>query len=323
VSTSPERAITVNSILDLVGGTPLVRLNRVVPHDAAAVWAKVEFFNPGGSIKDRISLAMIEAAEHAGELTPGATIVEATSGNTGIGLALVAAVKGYRLILTMPETMSKERRRLLAAYGAEVVLTPGDEGMSGAVRRAAQLAEGNPGCFMPHQFENPSNPEAHRGTTAQEILAQVDGRLDAFVAGVGTGGTITGVGEVLRELCPDVLVIAVEPASSAVLSGDSAGSHKIEGLGAGFVPAILNRAVLDQVIPVSDSAAMAMARRLGREEGILVGVSSGAAACAAVEVATQLGAGKTVVVVLPDTGGRYLSTELFQGIPREGRTGED
>jgi cysteine synthase A len=313
----PGRPVTANSVLELIGRTPLVRLNRVVPSGAAAVWAKVEFFNPGGSVKDRIGLAMIEAAEREGLLSPGGTIVEPTSGNTGIGLAMVAAVKGYRLILTMPETMSVERRKLLEAYGAEVVLTPGEEGMSGAVEQARRLASENPGFFMPQQFENPANPEAHRRTTAREILAQVDGRIDAFVAGVGTGGTITGVGEVLRERYPEVLVIAVEPEGSAVLSGGGRGSHKIEGLGAGFVPGVLNREVMSQVFAVADDAAMAMARRLAREEGLLVGISSGAAAWAAVRVATELGAGKTVVMVFPDTGGRYLSTELYETTFRE------
>ena len=316
-SNSPGRPVTAGNVLELIGRTPLLRLNRVVPPGAAAVWAKAELFNPGGSVKDRIGLAMIEAAERQGLLSPGGTIVEPTSGNTGIGLAMVAAVKGYRLILTMPETMSVERRKLLEAYGAEVVLTPGEQGMSGAVEQARRLASENPEFFMPQQFENPANPEVHRRTTAQEILAQVSGRIDAFVAGVGTGGTITGVGEVLRERDPDVLVIAVEPEGAAVLSGGARGSHKIEGLGAGFVPEVLNREVLSGVLTVTDEAAMAMARRLARKEGLLVGISSGAAAWAAVRVATELGAGKTVVVVFPDTGGRYLSTELYETTFRE------
>ena len=310
--TSAGRAVRAGSVLELVGRTPMVRLNRVVPPGGAAVWAKVEFFNPGGSVKDRIGLAMIEAAERDGLLSRGGTIVEPTSGNTGIGLAMVAAIKGYRLILTMPETMSVERRKLLEAYGAEVVLTPGEEGMSGAVKQARRLACDNPGFFMPQQFENPANPEVHRRTTAREILAQVDARIDAFVAGVGTGGTVTGVGEVLRERYPEVLVIAVEPEGSAVLSGGDCGSHRIEGLGAGFVPGVLNRGVLSRVITVTDEAAMAMARRLAREEGLLVGISAGASAWAAAQVATELGLGKTVVVVFPDTGGRYLSTELYE-----------
>jgi cysteine synthase len=297
------------NILDLVGNTPVVRLHRVVPEGAATIWAKLERGNPAGSVKDRIGKAMIEAAEEAGQLRPGSVIVEPTSGNTGIGLAMVAAVKGYRLILTMPDTMTAERRALLKAYGAELVLTPGDEGMKGAIARAQEMVRDH-GYFMPQQFMNPANPEVHRLTTAREILEQV-GHLDAFVGGVGTGGTITGVGEVLRERIPGALVIAVEPASSPVISGGQPGKHKIPGIGAGFVPQVLNTGVIDEIITVDDDAAWDMTRRLAREEGILAGASSGAAAWAAVQVARRLGAGKVVVVVLPDTGERYLSTALF------------
>lgn len=307
---NPRGALRADSVLELIGATPLVRLHRVVPPGAAAVWAKLERGNPGGSIKDRIGLAMIEAAERDGTLRPGGTIVEPTSGNTGVGLAVVAAVKGYRLILIMPESMSTERRNLLAAYGAEVILTPGDEGMTGSVERACQLVADNPGYFMPQQFENPANPEVHRRTTAQEILAQVDGPIDAFVAGVGTGGTLTGVGEVLKERYPDILVVAVEPEGSPVLSGGSPGPHRIQGIGAGFVPAVLNRDIVDEVGRVAFEAAAAMARRLARQEGLLVGISSGAATCVAAEIAARLGRGKTVVTVLPDTGERYLSAGL-------------
>jgi len=298
-------------VLQLIGNTPVVRLRRLPQPGSATVWAKLEGFNPGGSVKDRIALSMVEAAERDGRLQPGGTIVEPTSGNTGIGLAMVAAARGYRLILTMPETMSVERRALLKAYGAELVLTPGAEGMAGAVARAEALVRENPAYFMPQQFKNPANPQVHRETTAREILAQVPGKVDAFVAGVGTGGTITGVGEVLKARWPDVRIVAVEPADSPVLSGGKPGPHKIQGIGAGFIPDVLRVDLLDEVIPVTYEAARETARRLAREEGILVGISSGAAAWAALQVAARLGEGKTVVVVLPDTGERYLSTELF------------
>ncbi|KRT64964.1 MAG: pyridoxal-phosphate (PLP) dependent enzyme family, partial [Candidatus Rokubacteria bacterium CSP1-6] len=276
---------------------------------AAEVVAKVESHNPAGSIKDRIALSMIEAAEREGRIKPGDTIVEPTSGNTGIGLAMVAAVKGYRLIVTMPEDMSLARRDLLARYGAEIILTPAIEGMTGAVYAAQELLSENPQYFMPQQFENPANPEVHRRTTAREILAATGGRLDAFVAGVGTGGTITGVGEVLKAEKPDVLIIAVEPARSPVLQGGRAGITAIQGIGAGFAPGILNREVLDEIMSVGDEDAIAMSRRLSREEGLLVGISAGANVVAALKVAKRLGRDKRVVTVLPDTGERYLTME--------------
>jgi len=302
-------ARTVDTVLDLIGDTPMVRLRRLPPPSSAAVWAKLERFNPGGSVKDRIAKAMIEAAEESGQLHLGSVIVEPTSGNTGIGLAMVAAVKGYRLILTMPETMSVERRALLQAYGAELVLTPAGDGMKGAIARAEDLARQH-GYFVPQQFKNPANPEVHRQTTALEVLAQLPD-LDAFVAGVGTGGTITGVGEVVKSRRPGCRVVAVEPASSPVLSGGQPGRHQIAGIGAGFVPEVLNTAIIDEVIQVSNEDAAETARRLAREEGILAGISSGAATWAAIQVAQRLGAGKNVAVVIPDTGERYLSTGLF------------
>ena len=297
------------TVLDLVGDTPLVRLNKVIPEGAAEVLGKLESRNPAGSVKDRIALSMIEAAEAQGLLKPGDTIVEPTSGNTGIGLAMVAAVKGYRLILTMPEHMSQERRKLLSRYGAELVLTPAAEGMNGAVLAARELVEKH-GYFMPQQFDNPANPDVHRRTTAREILKATGGRLDAFVAGVGTGGTITGVGEVLKELLPDLRVVAVEPAGSPMLSAGRPGPHGIQGIGANFVPAVLNRDIYDEVIAVSDEDACAMSGRLAREEGLLVGISAGANVSASVEVARRLGPGKRIVTILPDTGERYLSLNL-------------
>ncbi|NLH13693.1 MAG: cysteine synthase A [Firmicutes bacterium] len=298
-----------DSVIDLIGRTLVVRLNRLVKSDSAEVLVKLESFNPGGSVKDRIALSMIEAAEREGKLKPGATIVEPTSGNTGVGLAMVAAAKGYHLILTMPETMSIERRKLLSAFGAELVLTPGSEGMPGAIRKAQEILNERSNCFMPQQFENPANPEIHRRTTALEILEQLDRRLDAFVAGVGTGGTLTGVGEVLKSEIKGVQVIAVEPADSPVLSGGAPGPHGIQGIGAGFVPKVLNTEIYDRVIPVETRDAMAMSARLAREEGILAGISSGAAVVAALQVAEDLGPGKRVLAVLPDTGERYLSIE--------------
>ena len=298
-----------DSVLDLIANTPLVRLNRVVPEGSAEVLAKLESLNPAGSVKDRIALNMIEDAEASGRLKPGDTIVEPTSGNTGIGLAMVAAVKGYRLILTMPEDMSAERRKLLTRFGAELTLTPAIEGMSGAVFAAQELAEKHE-YFMPQQFNNPANPEIHRRTTVHEIIKATDGRLDAFVAGVGTGGTITGVGEVLKQHNPDVLVVAVEPASSPVLAGGKAGLTGIQGIGASFVPSVLNRDIYDELIAVTDDDAYAMTARLTKEEGLLVGVSAGANIFASLQVAKRLGEGKRVVTILPDTGERYLSVNL-------------
>lgn len=299
----------VESILDLIGNTPAVRLRRLPTEGSAEVWAKLERFNPGGSVKDRIGKAMIEAAEEAGLLQPGGVIIEPTSGNTGIGLAMAAAVKGYRLILTMPDTMSPERQWLMQAYGAEIELTAGALGMKGAIARAQELAC-ELGGFVPQQFQNPANPEIHRRTTAVELLDQFD-QIDAFVAGVGTGGTLTGVGEVLKTAHPNTLIVAAEPAGSPVLSGGAPGPHKIAGIGAGFVPDVLNRSLIDQILCVEDDDAWHTARELARREGILVGISSGAATWAAIQVAQQLGKDRIVVTLLPDTGERYLSTGLY------------
>lgn len=300
-----------SNILSLIGNTPLVKINRMVSDNNAEIWAKLEGFNPGGSVKDRIALSMIETAENEGRLKKGGTIVEPTSGNTGIGLAMVAAVKGYRLILTMSETMSMERRQLLQAFGAELILTPGDRGMMGAVEKAEEIYKYNPDFFMPQQFENKANPEMHRRTTAVEILRDLGSAPDAFVAGVGTGGTITGTGEVLKERNPDIWIAAVEPAGSPVLSGGEPGRHKIAGIGAGFYPGVLNTKIYNEVIPVTDEDAAETARQLALKEGILAGISSGAAMWAAMKVAERLGKGKRVVVVFPDRGDRYLSTGLF------------
>jgi cysteine synthase A len=297
------------NVLELIGQTPMVRLKRIVELDMAQVLVKLENFNPGGSVKDRICLSMIEDAEKRGLIKEGATIIEPTSGNTGIGLAMVAAVKGYRCILTLPETMSLERIYILKSYGAEVILTPGIEGMKGAIKKAEQLLKKTPNSFMPQQFKNPANPQIHRKTTAKEILQVTDGNIDAFVAGVGTGGTITGVGEVLKSRNPNIKIVAVEPKNSAVLSGKQPGPHKIQGMGAGFVPDVLNRQVIDEIIQVDDDDAFKTSRRLAKEEGLFVGISAGAAAWAALRVAKDLGKGKTVVVVLPDTGERYISLE--------------
>jgi len=301
-------------ITKTVGNTPLVRLNRVAAGMPGAVLAKVESFNPLGSVKDRIGVNMIEAAERQGLIKANTVIVEPTSGNTGVALAFTCAARGYRLILTMPDTMSVERRRLLKALGAELVLTPGAEGMNGAISKAEELAAQNSCCFIPQQFKNPANPEIHRRTTAEEIWRDTDGEVDAVVAGVGTGGTITGIAEVLKERKPGFQVIAVEPAGSPILSGGKAGPHKIQGIGAGFVPDVLRRELLDEVVQVSNEDAAATARRLAREEGILVGISSGAAAYAALQVASRPeSAGKLIVAILPDTGERYMSTGLFNG----------
>ena len=309
-----QRPTLVDNILGLVGSTPLVRINRVSPDrsEAATIWGKCEMMNPGGSVKDRIALAMIEAAEREGRIRPGvSTLVEPTSGNTGIGLALVCAVKGYQLVLTMPESMSLERRNLLAAYGAKIVLTPEDRMMEGAVARAEELCE-QPDHVMLQQFRNPANPAMHRRTTGPELIEQMSGEsIDGFVAGVGTGGTITGVGGALREHNPDIQIVAVEPANSPVLSGGDPGPHKIQGIGAGFVPEVLDTAVFDRVARIDDQDAYRMRTRLAEEEGLLVGISAGAIMVAAIELAKQLGPGKNVISVLCDTGERYFSLDTY------------
>ena len=306
--------VMYKEITELIGGTPLVRLNRLSPPGSATIYGKVEFFNPGGSVKDRICLNMINEAERQGKLKPGGTIVEPTSGNTGIGLALIAAVRGYKLILVMPESMSMERASLLSSYGAQLVLTPAWEGMKGSIREAESLLMQNPSYFMPDQFSNPANPAMHKKTTAPEIWEALDGKIDAFVAAVGTGGTITGCGEVFKERNPKVKVIAVEPAGSPVLSGGEPGPHKIQGIGAGFIPQVLNRKILDRVIKVTDDEAYQTAKQLSKMEGLLVGISAGANVFAAQQIAQELGPGKNIVTILCDTGERYISIEKYFNI---------
>lgn len=299
------------NILELIGQTPIVKLNRIVGKSDADIYLKLEYFNPGGSVKDRIAWSMITEAEKRGELKPGDTILEPTSGNTGIGLAMVAAAKGYRTILVMPDTMSVERRNLLKAYGAELVLTPGAEGMKGAIAKAEELKKENPDYFVPQQFSNPDNVKVHYETTAQEVVEQLGGKLDAFVAGIGTGGTITGVGRLLKEKYPETEIIAVEPSASPVLAGGKPSPHKIQGIGAGFIPDILDTEIYNEVIGIENEEAFEWARKLAKEEGILGGISSGAAVAAAMKVARRLGDGKNVLAVIPSNGERYLTTPLF------------
>lgn len=300
------------AITDLIGETPIVKLNKIVPEDSAEVYVKLEFFNPGGSVKDRIALSMIEKAEQDGSLKPGDTIIEPTSGNTGIGLAMVGAAKGYRVIIVMPETMSMERRLLMKAYGAELILTPGADGISGSIREAERLAKEHD-YFLPLQFENPANPEIHEKTTGPEIQAAFGvAGLDAFVSGIGTGGTITGAGHELKRVYPEIKVIGVEPAESAVLEGKPAGPHKIQGIGTGFIPDTLDTKVYDEILPITGEEAMETSRKVGRQEGFLVGISSGAAIAAGLKIAKELGKGKKVLVIVPDNGERYLSTTLYQ-----------
>ncbi|HOO13927.1 MAG TPA: cysteine synthase A [Candidatus Marinimicrobia bacterium] len=300
------------NILSTIGKTPLVRINKLTEGTSAEILAKIEFFNPGASVKDRIALNMVEDAEQRGILKKGMTIIEPTSGNTGIGLAMIAAVKGYQVVFVMPETMSIERRKILKQFGAQIILTPGNQGMAGAVAEAERLAQQD-GYFMPGQFQNPANPEIHRKTTAREIIADLGDRTpDYFVAGVGSGGTITGIGEILKQVYPDIQIIAVEPAGSPVLSGGKAGAHKIQGIGAGFIPEILNRDIINEIILVEDESAILTARRLATEEGILVGISAGANLFAALQIARRNRHDCLIIVVFPDTGERYLSTELFE-----------
>lgn len=301
-----------NSIAELIGSTPVVRLNRLTEGEMADVYVKLEYFNPGGSVKDRIALAMIEEAEERGKLKAGSVIIEPTSGNTGIGLCMVAAVKGYKAVIVMPETMSIERRKLMGVFGAEIVLTPGALGMKGAIEKARELADSNPNAFLPMQFENMANPLMHEKTTAREIISQMGGKLEAFVCGVGTGGTITGIGNVLKNNYRNLKVFAVEPEDSPVLSGGKPGPHKIQGIGAGFVPQVLNTKVIDSIIKVSNQNAIDTAIKLAKYEGILAGISTGASVYAALEAAKELGKGKTVLTIAHDTGERYLSTEMYK-----------
>ncbi|EMT38642.1 cysteine synthase A [Thermoanaerobacter thermohydrosulfuricus] len=301
-----------NNVFELIGKTPVVKLNKIVEKEWAEIYLKLEFFNPGGSVKDRVAFSMIEKAEKEGKLKKGSVIIEPTSGNTGIGLAMVGAAKGYKVIIVMPDTMSMERRMLLAAYGAEVVLTPGKLGMEGAIKKAEELVRQNKNYFMPQQFENFANPLIHEETTAKEIIEDFNEGLDAFVAGVGTGGTITGVGKILKNKFSNIKIIAVEPYSAAVLSGKEPGPHKIQGIGAGFIPKVLDRNVIDEVIAVKDEDAFEVTRLLAKKEGILGGISTGASLWAAIEVAKKLGKGKKVLAIAPDSGERYLSTQLFR-----------
>ncbi|MFM9281733.1 cysteine synthase A [Paenibacillus jiagnxiensis] len=304
----------VNNVTELIGGTPLVRLNRIVPEDSAEIYVKLEYQNPGSSVKDRIAISMVDEAEKEGVLKPGGTIIEATSGNTGIGLAMVAAARGYKAIIVMPETMSLERRNLLRAYGAELVLTPGSEGMNGAVKKMEELLSENPDYFAAEQFKNKANVKIHRETTGPEIveaIQSIGGSLDAFVAGIGTGGTISGAGEVLKQEFPDIKIVAVEPAASPILGGGKPGPHKIQGIGANFIPEILNQDIYNEIIHVENEEAFETARKVAKEEGILSGISSGAAIFAGLKVAKELGKGKRVVVIVPSNGERYLSTPLY------------
>jgi len=301
-----------NNVFELIGKTPVVKLNKIVEKEWAEIYLKLEFFNPGGSVKDRVAFSMIEKAEKEGKLKKGSVIIEPTSGNTGIGLAMVGAAKGYKVIIVMPDTMSMERRMLLTAYGAEVVLTPGKLGMEGAIKKAEELVRQNKNYFMPQQFENFANPLIHEETTAKEIIKDFNEGLDAFVAGVGTGGTITGVGKILKNKFSNIKIIAVEPYSAAVLSGEEPGPHKIQGIGAGFIPKVLDRNVIDEVIAVKDEDAFEVTRLLAKKEGILGGISTGASLWAAIEVAKKLGKGKKVLAIAPDSGERYLSTQLFR-----------
>lgn len=301
----------VNNVTDLIGETPMIKLNNIVDGESAEILVKLESFNPGSSVKDRIALNMVEMAEKEGLLKKGATIIEPTSGNTGIGLAMIGAAKGYKIILVMPDTMSIERRNLLEAYGAELVLTPGEKGMNGSIEKAKILNDKNDSYFMPQQFMNKNNPEMHKKTTALEILKQTDNNIDAFVAGVGTGGTITGVSSVLKEKNKDIKIIAVEPEESAVMSGGNPGPHKIQGIGAGFIPDVLNMDIIDEIIKINANEAIKTTKELAEKEGLLVGISSGAAINAALKIAKELGKGKRVVVVAPDSGERYLSTGIF------------